>query len=174
MTFGLPKLASFPSCRQKLFRPHASSCGVPFYRPKPPFLSSMFIALVTMLLQCKLCRDTRFCGRVYLRYHSQSHLLSKSQQFQTLSTLAVRRSDVMHGEAHKLRPHISEGRLGSDESESAKKGHQERGEGGQIQCCRPNVTIVNKCTTPATQKPRQIQHVAKNSEFTLCTRTKEK
>lgn len=79
----------------------------------------------------------------------------------------------MHGKAHKLRPHISEGRLGSDERESAKKGHQERGE-GQIQCCRPNVTIVNKCTTPATQKPRQIQHVAKNSEFTLCTRTKEK
>lgn len=50
MTFGLPKLASFPSCRQKLFRPHASSCGVPFDRPKPPLLSPVFIAPATMLV----------------------------------------------------------------------------------------------------------------------------
>lgn len=80
----------------------------------------------------------------------------------------------MHGKAHNLRPHVSEGRLSLDESESAKKGQRERERWGQIQRCRPNVTIVNKCTTPATQKPRQIQHVAKNSEFTLCTRTKGK
>lgn len=50
MTFGLPQPASFPSCRQKLFRPHASSCGVPFYRPKPPLLSPVFIAPATMLV----------------------------------------------------------------------------------------------------------------------------
>lgn len=35
----------------------------------------------------------------------------------------------MHGKAHQLRPHISEGRLSPDESESAKKGQRERGGG---------------------------------------------